>query len=147
MDKLFIDSDVFLDVFAKRKPFYDDSAKLLTQVEKKIILGYTSPLVFANIHYILRKLKSKTYALETLRKLRMIVGVLSVNENHIDQALSSEFSDFEDAIQYHSAKSSQLDFIVTRNKKDYKHSDITVCTPEGYLAIMKSQGGREADES
>jgi predicted nucleic acid-binding protein len=139
MDRIFIDSDVLLDVFAKRNPFYEYSAKLLTHVEKKMISGYTSPLVFANIHHILRKLKSKAYALQTLRKLRMLVGVLSVDERHIDQALSSAFTDFEDAIQYHSAKSSQMDFIITRNKKDYKHSDITVCTPEEYLAILESK--------
>ena len=62
MDKIFIDTDVFLDVFAKREPFYYDSAKLLSEIENKKARGYTSSLVFANIHYILRKLKSKSYA-------------------------------------------------------------------------------------
>jgi predicted nucleic acid-binding protein len=138
MDKLFIDSDIVLDVFAKRKPFYYHSAKLLTQIEKKKVTGYTSPLVFANIYYILRKLKSKDYALQSLRKFRIIIGVFPVNEKHIDQAINSEFSDFEDAIQYYSAKSSQINFIITRNKQGYKHSSITVCTPEEYLAILES---------
>lgn len=139
MDKIFIDSDIVLDVFTKRKSFYRHSAKLLTLIEKKKLRGYTSPLVFANIHYILRKLKSKAYALQTLRKLRIVVSVLSVSDKHIDQALNSEFSDFEDAIQYYSAKSSKINFIITRNKKDYKHSSITVFTPEEYLAMLESE--------
>lgn len=139
MHKLFIDSDIILDVFAKREPFYYHSAKLLTQIEKKRALGYTSPLVFANIYYILRKLKSKDYALQSLRKFRIIVGVFPINERHIDQALNSEFSDFEDAIQHYSAKSSRINFIITRNKQDYKHSSITVCTPEEYLTLLKSK--------
>jgi len=138
MHKLFIDSDIVLDIFAKREPFYYHSAKLLTQIEKKRVTGYTSPLVFANIYYILRKLKSKDYALQSLRKFRIIVGVFSIDEKHIDQALNSEFSDFEDAIQHYSAKSSQINFIITRNKQDYKHSSITVCTPEEYLVILES---------
>ena len=140
MNKIFIDSDIVLDVFAKREPFYYHSAKLLTQIEKKKVIGYTSPLVFSNIHYVLRKLKSKDYALQTLRKLRIIVDVFSIDEKHIDQALNSAFSDFEDAIQYYSAKSSipVAGIIITRNKKDYKHSSITVCTPEEYLAILET---------
>ena len=138
MNKIFIDSDVVLDVFAKREPFYYHSAKLLTQIEKKKVMGYTSPLVFSNIHYILRKLKSKDYALQSLRKLRIIIRVYSIHEKQINQALNSEFSDFEDAIQYYSAKISKINFIITRNKIDYKHSSITVCTPEEYLAILES---------
>ncbi len=101
MHKLFIDSDVILDVFAKREAFYFHSAKLLTLIEQKKAIGYTSPLVFANIHYILRKLKSKNYALQSLRKLRIIIGVFAIDERHIDQALNSAFSDFEDALQYY----------------------------------------------
>lgn len=136
MHKLFIDSDIVLDVFAKRASFYKHSAKLLTLIENKTVLGYASPLVFANIHYILRKLKSKDDALQNLRKLRIIMGVFSMEEKHIDQALNSQFTDFEDALQYYAAKDCKIDFIITRNKKDYKHSSITVCTPEEYLAIL-----------
>jgi predicted nucleic acid-binding protein len=87
MHKLFIDSDIVLDVFAKREPFYYHSAKLLTLIEKKKVAGYTSPLVFGNIYYILRKLKPKDHALQSLRKFRIIVGVFSVDEKHIDLAL------------------------------------------------------------
>ncbi len=141
MHKIFIDSDVILDVFAKRQPFYEHSARILTLCEQKKVLGYTTPLVFANIHYILGKLKSKDYALQSLRKLRIIVDVLPMDSANIDQALNSNFSDFEDALQYYSSRSRQIDFIITRNKKDYTAgSEITVCTPEEYLAILDTNG-------
>ena len=113
---VFLDSDVILDVFANREPYYQDSAKLLSLIEQKHVLGFTTPLVFANIHYILRKLKSKEEALQNLRKLRIIVSVLALDENHTDSALNSDFSDFEDALQYYSAKGNSLDCIITRNK-------------------------------
>lgn len=137
MDKVFIDSDIILDVFSRRKGFYTHSAKLLSIIEKRKVEGYTTPLVFANIYYILRKLKSKSYALQSLRKLRIIVGVLTLDQKSIDQALNSEFTDFEDALQYYSARSSKLDYIITRNKKDYKNSKIMACTPEEYLAMLE----------
>ncbi len=136
MHKLFIDSDVVLDVFAKRHPFYDHSARLLAQIEKNNALGFTSPLVFANLHYILRKLKSKDYALKSLRRLRLLIQILTLDAKSVDQALNS---DFEDGIQYYAAKKGGMNFIITRNKKDFKESSITVCTPEEYLAILETQ--------
>ncbi len=139
MNKIFIDSDIILDVFAKRGRFYHPSAKLLSHAEMKRVSGVTTPLVFANVYYVLRRMKSKAFALQSLRKLRIIINVLSLDQKHIDQALNSAFTDFEDALQYYAAMSKKLDYIVTRNKKDYKHSSITVCTPEEYLAISEQK--------
>ena len=135
--RLFIDSDIILDVFARRAPHYADSATLLTLIEDKKISGFSSPLVFANIYYILRKLKSKEYALQSLRKLRILIDILPMNQLQIDHALNSNFTDFEDALQYYSAKSGKMDFIITRNKNDYKHGSINVCTPTEYLTLIK----------
>ena len=138
MQKIFLDTDVILDVLAKRMPYYLHSAELLSEVEKNHIAAFTSPIVFANLYYILRKLKTKEYALQSLRKLRIIVQIVSVNEQHIDKALNSEFTDFEDAIQHYSAQTAQIDYLITRNVKDYKSGFISVCTPEAYLSILKS---------
>lgn len=139
MNRLFIDSDIFLDVFAKRDPFYIHSSKLLSLIEKKKITAYSSPLVFANLHYILRKLKSKTIAIETLRKIRIFISSLPIDGKTVDQALNSNFPDFEDAIQYYTSKEGKIDSILTRNKSDYKNSTIPVYTPEEYLAILQSE--------
>ncbi len=136
MHKLFIDSDIILDVFARREPFYLHSADLLKLVEKNISAGYTSPLVFANINYILQKMKSKEYALQSLRKLRIIINLVPLNNVQIDQALNSDFTDFEDAIQYYAAKSASMDYIITRNKKHFKASDLPVYSPKEYLAML-----------
>ena len=139
MHRVFIDSDIVLDVLARREPFYLHAAKLFTLLDKGEVSGFTSPIVFANIHYILRKEKSKEFALQNLRKLKSLILILPVDEKIIDQALSSTFNDFEDAIQYFTAKSFEINFIITRNKKHYKQSQISVCTAEEYLKIWDSQ--------
>lgn len=138
MQNIFLDTDVILDVLAKRMPFYLHSAELLSEVEKNHVAAFTSSLVFANLYYILRKLKTKEYALQSLRKLRIIVQIVSINEQHIDKALNSEFTDFEDAIQHYSAQTALIDYLITRNVKDYKAGLIAVCTPEEYLSILRS---------
>lgn len=139
MHKIFIDSDIILDVLAKRNPFYLHAAGLFTLIEQNKISAYTSPLVFSNIHYILRKLTSKEYAIQHLRKIRLIIDLLVIDEKIIDLALYSDFTDFEDAIQYYAAKNNEINFIITRNKKDYeKESIIAICTAEEYLNIWRT---------
>ncbi len=138
MLKIFTDSDVILDVLAKRDPFYNNSSEVLSLVESKKIIAFTSPIVIANIFYILRKIKSKEFALESLRKLRLFMKVMSVNETHIDKALAAGFKDFEDAIQYYVSMDKKLEFIITRNKEDYRLSKISVCTPAEFLKIYYS---------
>jgi len=139
--RLFIDSDVLLDVLARREAFYPDSAGILSLAEMKKIRAYTSPIVIANLFYILRKIKSKRIALESIRKLRLFIGVLPVTESHIDKALASKFKDFEDAIQYFVSSDNGIEYIITRNKQDYKQSRILVFTPAEFLKLYHLQFG------
>ncbi len=73
-----------------------------------------------------------------LRKLRLLVRVLPVDEQVLDQALASSFSDFEDAMQYYAALNRDLGVIVTRNKQDYRLATIPVLTAEEYLESFRS---------
>ena len=115
--KLFIDTDIILDIFAKRKPFYNPAAQLFALIDEKKVDAFTTPVVFSNLFYILSKLKSRNFAHSSLRKLRLLLTIIQVDEKVIDLALNSEFKDFEDAIQFYAAKFHDLDFIITRNVK------------------------------
>ena len=141
LSTIFLDTDIILDVFAQRDPFYDDSAGILTLVEEQHVAGYTSSLIFANLYYILRKLRSRNVALTYLRKLQKLLTVLAVDAGYIDFALHSAFTDFEDAIQYHTAIHHQIACFITRNTADYQNADpakITICTPTEYLALWNA---------
>jgi predicted nucleic acid-binding protein len=88
MHRVFVDSDIILDVLAQRDEFYTPAAKLFSLFEKGDVAGFTSPIVFANLHYILRKAKSKDYALQSLVKLKSLISILPVDSKIIDLALS-----------------------------------------------------------
>lgn len=137
--KVFIDSDIILDLLAQREPYYEYAAKLFTLVDQRKINAYTSPIIFANIHYILKKLKSNMFALQSLRKIKTMVNVLSIDEKVIEQSLNSDFKDFEDAIQYYTAVNNGIKVILTRNISDYKSSKITVSTSEQFIKMWQSQ--------
>jgi predicted nucleic acid-binding protein len=141
MMPIFLDANIFLDVFSQRFPFYPFSARVLTLVEQQQITGYTSSLNFSNLFYILRKQRSRDVALTHLRQLASFIKILPVDEQIITQALHSSFTDFEDAIQYYTAKRQQIPFLITQNTKDYTSVDrkiMQVVTPEEYLQLWKA---------
>ena len=133
MNKVFVDSDVILDLLAHRIPHFHFAALLFTFADMKKIELYTSPTVLCNVFYILRKEIGIEKAKTALRKLRLIINIIDSSEKTIDCALNSDFSDFEDAIQYYTAQNHNLSVIVTRNVKDYKDSKLNVETPEMFL--------------
>lgn len=139
MIKLFIDSDIILDLLAEREPHYIHAARLFTLIDQNEIIAYTSPLIFANLHYLLKKQTTNLLALKSLRKLKTLINILPLGERVIEQALNSEFNDFEDAIQYFTAVNNGITLIITRNKIDYKRSKIDVLTAEEFLKSFGSK--------
>lgn len=137
--KVFIDSDVILDLLCKREPFYSYAAEVFTLGDTKKIELVTTSVVFANVFYILRKLLGIEKAKELLRKLRIIISVVSVEEKVVDLALNSKFSDFEDGLQYFTARENDIKIILTRNTKDYKEKDVLIQTPEEYLKSINKR--------
>ncbi len=137
MDKLFIDSDIILDLIQERE-HYAEALQLFSLIEENKVRGYVSPLIFANLYYILRKQETSGFALQVLTRLKALLHVLTINEKIIELALSSGFKDFEDAIQFYSALEENLDYLITRNREDYKKSGIIICNAGEYLALRSS---------
>lgn len=135
--KIFIDTDVILDITFERKPFFYDSQKILSLVEKNYFTGFTSSLTLANCYYIISSNKSKNIAQKTISKLRSILTVLPFTDKEIGESLNSNMKDFEDGIQYFIAVNNGLDTIITRNIQDYKNVDINVFMPNDFLKLEK----------
>lgn len=135
MTKLFIDTNIVIDLLAKRPNFYAEAAALFSLSDKQHLMLFTSSLTFANTHYIVSKQTSTRQTKEVLRKFKILVETLSLDDKIIDLALSDDyFRDFEDGLQYFTAIENQADAIITRNKKDFKHSKIPVLTAKEFLS-------------
>ena len=130
---IFVDSDIILDLLCKRNPHYYYAAEIFTLGDYKKIDLVTTSVVYANVFYILRKILGIDKAKEYLRKLRIMVGIVSVDEKIVDLALNSIFSDFEDGLQYFTARENGIKILLTRNIKDYKEKDIVIQTPEEFI--------------
>ena len=133
--KLFIDSDIILDVLAERDTFYEPAARLFDLGFEKELDLYTTAIVMTNVYYIIRKKYGIEKSIEQLKKLRLIMKILPVNEKTVDDVLVSNFKDFEDGLQYFAARENAIFAIITRNIKNYRIKDIIVQTAEEFLKI------------
>ena len=111
MKSVLCDINILLDIFLKREPFYNSSANLFQRIEDDEIKGYLCALSFQTLFYILSKELSREKAVKILEKIRIVFNVSPVDKKNIDLSLTSEFVDFEDALQYYSARNSKVDYI------------------------------------
>lgn len=133
MNKAFIDTDVILDFLIAREPFALDAARIFSLSENEEIFICTTGLVFSNAYDVLRKLGTHKKVIEKLTQLARLIEIIVLPKEAVMQALGSDFSDFEDALQHYSALAGGVKVIVTRNTKDYKNSQLAVLTPDQYL--------------
>ncbi len=137
MKNLLIDTNIVLDLLAKRQTFYESAAELFSLADKKKIKLFTSSISIINTNYILAKTLSEKEAREILRKFRILVKILSCDEKIIDLGLNSHFKDYEDSVQYFTATENNIDCIITRNLKDFKGSKIPVMTAGEFLKLYR----------
>ena len=137
MDKLLVDTNIVLDLLAKRDLFLVEAQELFTFSDKRKVELFVSSLTFANTYYILSQILKIQDARKILRKFKVLVKVISMDDKIIDLSLESDFKDFEDAIQYFSAIENGIDMIITRNLKDFKTSKIPVLTAKDYVESFK----------
>jgi predicted nucleic acid-binding protein len=132
-----IDTDVLIDSSFQRQPFAGDSTKLLELCELGKIQGYTTPLLISNLYYLIRKAHTHENTISIVKKISQILTIIPVSKNSVSQAIESTFKDFEDALQYFTCmEHGNIQFIITRNKKDYKSSALAVMTPTEFLAHL-----------
>jgi predicted nucleic acid-binding protein len=137
MKNLFLDTNIILDLLATRMPFYTEAAKLFSLADKKKIKLSISSLCIADAHYIPSRQNSQIEVRSILRKFKVLVTVLPLDDKIIDLALNSDFRDFEDAIQYYTAIENDQDLIITRNHQGFKESKLPVMNAGEFIKTIK----------
>ncbi|MEE9492535.1 MAG: PIN domain-containing protein [Gammaproteobacteria bacterium] len=135
--KVFFDTNIILDVLLAREPFVELSAILVSLAEEKEIKGYLCATTLTTIDYLIAKEHNREKAKTEVSKLLGIFHICSVNKQVLQLSLNSTFKDFEDAVQFYSGVSSNVDSIVTRNTKDYQADELSVYTPDELWSIVQ----------
>ncbi|RZJ48281.1 MAG: PIN domain-containing protein [Flavobacterium sp.] len=140
MKQIFMDTNVVIDFLADRQPFSLDAAKLFNMSIEGRIKIHISAVSYNNIYYVLRQSLTNNATIKLLENLADITDIADVSNQVIRQSLKADFKDYEDAIQYYSALTvPNIDFIVTRNTKDFKKSSLSVLTPTEAIALLSSE--------
>ncbi len=119
-----------------RQPFVANSSLALNTVAIFKVEGYIAGHAVTNIFYILRRQLGISVTLDIITKLLEKLKVASVTDTVIHSALQKQMTDFEDAVTSEVAFAINLDFIVTRNIRDYVNSSVSAITPERLLELV-----------
>ncbi len=137
MKRIFIDTNIIIDLLADRKPHSKFAIALFEVAESKKITLYTSSHSIATSYYLLKKVTDEKKLRLVLLGLLDFVKIIPIDEHILKRGLKSKHKDFEDGLQILSAVSVEsMDCIVTRNLKDFKESDIPVFSPDSVMKGM-----------
>lgn len=132
--KALIDTNIIIDVLAKREPFLAASAQILRLSETGKIRAFITASSVTDIVYILRRyIADKSILARTMQNLLSIVDVVDTLKSDIQKAFELDFNDYEDALQARCAKRIKADYIITRNPTDFAGSPVPSLTPEAFL--------------
>ena len=136
MTRLFLDTNIVIDLLDRREPFCHDAVQLFTMAYNKQVQLIVSPMTYTTASFLLHR-----HGAEGVRNLlsnfRQLSRVATTTERTVDDSMSSQFNDFEDAMQYYCALKAKADIIITRNGKDFSASKLPVMTATEYLATLK----------
>ncbi|HMG09817.1 MAG TPA: PIN domain-containing protein [Mucilaginibacter sp.] len=137
MRNVFVDTNILIDLLVDRPPFSKFAIEIFNLAEKKQVKLFTSSHSYATTHYLLKKYIGEKELRELLYSLLDFIDLISIDISIIKKSLLSNHKDFEDAIQIFAANSiSNMDFIITRNLKDFKDAGITVLPPDEVIQFL-----------
>lgn len=137
---VFFDTNVPLDIIARRMPFMDDSRTVVSMSGIGDVKGVATDMTFCTIAYIMRKSLRGEQLRGVLQTLHKYISIVPVNDNVMTEAIDSFVGDFEDEVQYRAALAAGADVIITRNKEDFSNSSIPVMTPTEFLDKTNHDG-------
>ena len=143
MIRVFFDTNIMIDVIGRRELFCRPSLQIMSLADRGLIRIYVSAMSYATASFILGKNNKEIDILREFSKFMKITTATPVDSTTIENSIQSEFKDFEDAMQYFSAKHEDIDFLITRNKKDFSASSIPVFEPQEFVDYLLSETSKE----
>lgn len=137
--RVFVDTNVVVDFLGKRDPFFQDAAIIFEMSRLGKIEVVVSSLTIVNCAYVLRKQFSNLVTLDKIEDFCRMMKISPIDRNVILNALSSKPTDYEDAVQYFSAKSFTPDVIITRDKTGFKEYGALVMSPMEFVNECQKQ--------
>lgn len=135
--KILVDTNVIIDALTSREPFRNEAEQIFMLTANRIEDMYITASSATDIYYLVRKyLHSTEQAKSVMSKLYELFHILDVTASDCKEALLTEMSDYEDAVISCCATHNHIDYIVTRNIKDYEKSKVQAILPDQLLRMV-----------
>jgi predicted nucleic acid-binding protein len=135
MKIILVDLNVILDYLNKREG-HEKALEIIIQICLKNVKGYVCAHEITTLSYFLEKEnKDRNKNIKIIAGILKMFEIVEINKAILERALLSNINDYEDAVVVESAKEKGVDYIITKNIRDFKDSQIKVVMPEEYLAI------------
>ena len=132
-----IDTCVVVDALQSREPFCADAQKIFLAVANRWFDGCITAKASADIYYLAHRIThSDVETRKILTKLFALFDLLDTTAMDCRRAISSQMTDYEDAVMAETALRSGCDCIVTRNLKDYQNASIPSYSPSDFLRLI-----------
>jgi predicted nucleic acid-binding protein len=135
--KLLLDINVLLDVLLDREPWSEAASQLLSAVESTETQGFVAPHTLPTIYYVMAQSRNRSVAAAAVTDLLRILDVAPLTKADYQEALALPITDFEDAIQAAAASKLGVDYLVTRNEKDFRGAAVPVSDPATVVALLQ----------
>jgi predicted nucleic acid-binding protein len=133
--KVHVDINVFMDVLTKRAGWFE-SFSTIDVLKPHGITGYISAITIAILQFLRIRKVGEMQARIEVKTITQDFEIVPLTRQIIIDAFDSQLPEFEDNIQFYSAKEMNVDYIITRNKKHFDQNEIAVVTPDEFLKII-----------
>jgi len=137
--RILLDTNIILDIALGRVPHLADSADVFRKIDNESIYGFVTATTITDIYYVAKREKGHQTTIDFISNLIEIVDIIGIDKEIVIASLISDFADFEDAIQSVSSRLNGIDYIITRNHKDFIKSEISAVSPKELLALLKKK--------
>ena len=137
--RILLDTNIVLDIALGRVPYLSDSADVFKEIDNESIYAFVTATTITDIYYVAKREKGHPITIDFISNLIEIVDVIGIDREIVKASLISDFADFEDAIQSVSSRLNGIDYIITRNHKDFIKSEISAVSPKELLALLKKK--------
>ena len=138
--RILADINVIIDALTSREPWNKSAEKIFLMAANQTIEMYITASSATDIYYLIRKYLHNTEAAKTIMgKLFSLTGILEVKADDCIDALASSIHDYEDAVVEKVAHRNDMDYIVTRNIKDYQAGDTKIILPDDFVKLVEEE--------
>ena len=132
--KVLFDTCILIDALRSRKPWSGSAQDLLIAVADQRVEGFITAKECTDIFYLMRKyLSSKEEAIQQLKKITILFQILDTTGEDIKKSLQANMIDFEDTVMVRTAERGKMDYICTRNLKDFSQHSFPVIEPDDLI--------------